>query len=110
LLQSQALSFLQKQPNAKMTDLANYLKLSSSSTTQLIERMVHSGYVARINDEHDRRVVHISVTKQGLEKLQQMKEEKRNNMKKLFSKIEKKDVIELIRIQEKILHNLQNNS
>lgn len=107
ILQTQTLSFLEEQPNAKISDVANYMHASLSSTTQMIERMVQAGLVARTHDDQDRRVIHLTVTKDGLTKLRQMKEAKRARMQKLFSGIDQNDIKDLIRIQQKIVQSLE---
>jgi DNA-binding MarR family transcriptional regulator len=107
IIQTQALSFLQKQQQANMRELANHLNTSFSSATQITERMVQAGFVTRTNDEKDRRLVLLHVTEQGLDQLKQMKEKRKEQMKKLLAKVDEHDVTELIRIQEKIVLSLQ---
>ncbi|MEO1470041.1 MAG: MarR family transcriptional regulator [Pseudomonadota bacterium] len=46
-------------------ELADRLKLSPSAVTPLVDRLEIAGLVRRTRDEHDRRVVHVSVTEQG---------------------------------------------
>jgi DNA-binding MarR family transcriptional regulator len=106
MLQAHALSFLAKNPNAKLSEIAKYLTASLSSTTQLVERMHKSNLIARIGDTADRRVIHHVLTDEGKEKLKQIKEAKRTRIKKLFTNIDTHDMDELIRIQEKIVKSL----
>lgn len=106
MLQAHVLSFLTKNPNAKSSEIAKYLNASLSSTTQLIERMHKANLISRIGDKTDRRVIHHVITPEGKEKLKQMREAKRTRMKKLFASIDAQDVDELIRIQEKIVKGL----
>ncbi|MGI8419009.1 MAG: MarR family winged helix-turn-helix transcriptional regulator [Candidatus Levyibacteriota bacterium] len=106
VLQFHTLSFLEKTPQAKLGEVAKHLNASLSSTTQLLERMHKSGFISRIGDTTDRRVIHHVLTQEGKQKLVHMREAKRNRMKKLLAKIDSHDVGELIRIQEKILKSL----
>ena len=107
MLQAHVLSFLEKNPNAKSSEIAKYLNASLSSTTQLIERMHKSNLISRIGDDTDRRVIHHVITAEGKEKMKHMREAKRTRMKKLFEKIDTEDINELIRIQEKIVAGLK---
>ncbi len=106
ILQYHTLSFLEENPNAKLSDVAKHLTASLSSTTQLIDRMFKAGFIERKGDDNDRRVILLSVTKEGLDKLKHMKEAKRERMKELLSSLTKEEVNQLISIQEKIVKNL----
>lgn len=107
MLQFHALSFLEKTPQAKLNELAKHLNASLSSSTQLIERMHKADLIARVGDDVDRRITHLSLTEEGKKKLAQIKEVKCTRMKKLLSQIDSKDIDELIRIQEKIVKCIQ---
>jgi DNA-binding MarR family transcriptional regulator len=109
MLQFHVLSFLQKSPQANLTAVADYLKSSVSSTTQLIERMCKAGYIQRVQAESDRRSLQLSLTEEGVKQLQYMLERKREKMRKIFSNIPEQDINELIRIQEKLLDSIKNN-
>lgn len=107
MLQAHVLSFLEKHPQAKSSEISHYLNASLSSTTQLIDRMYKAKLISRIGDPTDRRVIRHAITDEGKEKLKQLKEAKRNRMRKLFAKIDSRDLEDLIRIQEKIVKGLQ---
>lgn len=107
ILQFHALTFLEKNPQAKLNEVAKYLNASVSSTTQLVERLHKTNLISRTGDETDRRITHLALTKEGIKKLAQIKEAKHNRMKKLFSQIDDADVDDLIRIQEKIAKVIQ---
>lgn len=48
-----------------MTHVANILGIKVSTLTTAINRLVKKGYVSRFRDEHDRRMVKISLTERG---------------------------------------------
>ncbi len=110
MLQMQALTFLAGQPKTKMSEIASHLQTSFSSATQIIERMVQAGFITRVNDDNDRRVVQLSVTSAGVNQLKELKKAKKEQMKKLLAKVDANDMKELIRIQEKMLQSLQEKS
>ncbi len=105
-LQYHVLSFLEKNPQAKVGDIAKHLHASLSSVTQLIERMHKLGLVIRSNDLKDRRVIRHTLTPDGLTKLNQIKENKRARMKNLVEKLDKDEVKTLLYLQEKLLKDL----
>src|SRR5437868_5507394 len=65
MMQFSALKFLRTAKNSTVGDIAGQLKLSKSSATQLIERLVKAGFVKRLNDREDRRIVHLTITSAG---------------------------------------------
>ena len=108
-LQSHVLFFLDRHPNATLTEIANHACGTPSSTTQLIERLHKAELVNREVDEKDRRVIRHSLTAKGLATLEDIKKEKKIQAKKIFSKLEENDIKSLITILEKLLHNLNTN-
>lgn len=107
MLQFSTLSYVDKNPDATMSSTAHFLLTSQSSTTQLIERLHKAGFVKRIDDEQDRRIIHLSLTKEGKKELRDMTKKRITQLKKIYTHINEKDMKELIRIQEKILLGLQ---
>lgn len=106
IIQGQILSYLEKNPKTRMSDLASHISTSLSSATQIVERMVHAGFVTRAQDEKDRRVVLLTITDKGLHEFKELKHARHERMKKLFKNITSSEMKELIRIQEKILESL----
>lgn len=107
IMQFSALKFLKSTGNKTIGELAGYLRLSKSSATQLVERLVKAGFVTRVNDEIDRRVVRISITSIGEEHIGNLEKRYRDNMGKVFSKIPERDLQELIRIHTELIETLQ---
>lgn len=111
MLQFSALQLLNEKPKATMGELAQYLQMSMSSATQLIERLVKTGLVKRVHDTKDRRVIRLIITQKGKEQLTNLKNDILAKMNKFLSKIPEEDIQELLRIHNKILKTLkdQNN-
>ncbi len=107
MLQFSALHFLREQPNGTVTDLANFLKLSKSSTTQLIERLTKASLVKRIADIEDRRMVRLIITEDGKKEFIVLKKKFIEKMQKIFSKIPARDLREIIRIQTNLVETLK---
>lgn len=110
IIQGHILAFLENTKHAKMSDLASYINTSFSSATQIVDRMVHAGFVDRVQDEKDRRVVLLTITENGRAQLKELKRAKRERMKKLFKNVSHEEIKELIRIQEKMVASLKDNA
>lgn len=107
MLQLIALQFLKELPNGTVSDLVNFLQLSKSSTTQLVERLVKAGFVSRIQDKEDRRIVRLNITESGEKKFEALKRNKMGKMQKIFSKLPAQDLRELIRIHVQLIEILK---
>ena len=107
MLQLMALQFLKEQPNGTVSDLADFLKLSKSSTTQLVERLVKAGSVERINDTKDRRIIRLNITEDGEKEFATLKSKMMERMQKILYKIPAKDIRELLRIHTNLIETLK---
>jgi DNA-binding MarR family transcriptional regulator len=107
IMQYSALKFLSNTKNSTVGDLAKYLNLSKSSSTQLIERLVKCGLVKRIDDQLDRRIVHVTITPEGEQHILALKKKYLERIGKIFSKIPDADLKELIRIHTDLINTLQ---
>ncbi len=107
MLQLIALQFLKEQPNGTVSDLANFLKLSKSSTTQLVERLVKAGSAERVNDTEDRRIIRLNITENGEKEFVMLKNKMMEKMQRIFSKVPAKDIRELIRIHTNLIETLK---
>lgn len=59
------LESLYHQGRCIMRELAEGLSISTPAVTGLVDRMVESGYLKRVRDEEDRRVINIELTPKG---------------------------------------------
>jgi len=66
-------SNLQDESHPTMGELAGKLTLSLSSTTRLVDWLETAGYVKRVGDEADRRVIRVALTESGTAQHWQMK-------------------------------------
>jgi len=65
LLQLQALSFLKQHNNAQMKEIATHFNIELSSATSLLDKLHSMKLVKRKEDDHDRRLVRVMLTKPG---------------------------------------------
>jgi DNA-binding MarR family transcriptional regulator len=79
-----ALSF--REPQA-MSGIAEMLRLSLAATSQLIDRLVESDYVAREEDENDRRVRLIRMRPKGVQFMKRLNEIRRRELTAAFDQL-----------------------
>jgi len=101
------LDYLNNIPQAKMTDLAIVMNVTTPAMTGIVNRLVKSGYVLRIFDENDRRIINIKVTTKGHELVRRIKEGKRKMIIRIFGKLAEKDRQDYLRVLLRISNILQ---
>src|SRR5690606_28057618 len=63
------LRVLKRRGALTMSALADALGVTQSSANGIVERLVETGFVFRIRDDEDRRVVRVALTSSGAERL-----------------------------------------
>lgn len=107
LMQYSALKYLSKHGQCSVGELGDFLQLSKSSTTQLVERLVKAGYVNRFTSPTDRRIVHVAITNEGLVKMTELKQSFVKKMSRSFETVPESDMQQLLRIQQLLIDILQ---
>lgn len=107
MLQFSALRFIQENTDTPVSVLASNLRLSKSSATQLVERLVKAHSIERTSDTTDRRITHLTITTSGKEELAALKQKMFTKMEKIFSHLSEHDIKELIRIHKLLLSKLE---
>jgi len=92
------LQFLSEEKSIKMTDIARFMKVSTAATTGIIDRLVKAGYLARIFEPSDRRIINIRITPKGDELIKKINQERRKFILNIFAKISEKDRKDYLRI------------
>jgi DNA-binding MarR family transcriptional regulator len=107
MMQYAALKSLKGNEKSTVGDIAVQLKLSKSSATQLIERLVKADLVERFHDQKDRRIVRVAITSAGEQKMLELRKKFIHKMSKIFSKIPDADLKKLVRIHANLITTLQ---
>ncbi|MDP1808796.1 MAG: MarR family winged helix-turn-helix transcriptional regulator [Actinomycetota bacterium] len=110
ILQFAAVDFLGGHPKSMVSELASGMRMSMSSATQLVERLVNAGFVRRLEDERDRRIIRLVTTDKGIGELNAVQLDIREKMKRVLSKISADDIKAFIRIQKTLLETLQSEA
>lgn len=99
-----SMAFLEKQGQAKMKDLAGYMKVTTPAMTGMVERLVKVGYIHRVFDPADRRIIKVELTGKGKTLVKKVVAQRRNMILDIFGKISETDREEYLRI----LGNIRN--
>jgi len=78
---------LQQDGPLPMGHLAKALDVSVASATGIVDRMVERGLVERRHDEHDRRVVEVSLTPDGQQAIDEIDARRRASMERLLGEL-----------------------
>jgi DNA-binding MarR family transcriptional regulator len=96
------LELLYKHGAMNMTDLAHHMCVSTPAVTGFINRLVKTGYVRRIFDSKDRRVIIIQLKAKAEELVKRVYRERRQMTLEIFGKISMQDRENYLRILTKV--------
>lgn len=104
VVQLKALYKIQSQPNMGLVELADTLKLTNSTVSGVVDRLVQSGLIERHTLEHDRRAITIRLSEKGEEKLEEVVKNESELVKKLeeIKELPQEDIDHLLRIHKQI--------
>ena len=98
-----ALQHLARQHGCPMNDVANFLGISRPACTGLIDRLLSQGLVRREPDRHDRRIVRVAITAKGQRILDNIWEQKRRMLVKIFGQISPSDRTQYLATLERVV-------
>ncbi|MCD6528546.1 MarR family transcriptional regulator [bacterium] len=102
ILHLEALRYIAEKKNPSMKEVADYFCITPPSATSLINSLVRLNLVKRIYDKNDRRAIRLSITLKGKKELQKGIKRINENMKKVLSQLNTKELKNLIKILEKL--------
>lgn len=92
------LDFLNQQGESKMTDMAHFMRVTTAAMTGLADRLVRDGYLMRVYDPADRRVIKVRLTSRGNELVKKINDQRRKMVIKILSQISEADRKDYLRI------------
>ena len=92
------LDFLSQQGESRMTDMAHFMHVTTAAMTGIVDRLVGYGYVVRVYEPEDRRIVKIKLTPGGNELVRKINEQRRSMVIKIFGSISETDRQDYLRI------------
>ncbi len=91
----------------RLNELSQKLGITAPTTTGIVSRLEKLGYVRRIHDKNDRRVVNVDLTPKGKRVAKKLKTTIKGKWEGLLSKLLKKDQANYVRILRKIQRGMQ---
>ena len=85
------MSFLSKNGESKMTDIAHFMGVSAAAMTGIVDRLGKSGYVVRTHDLDDRRIIKIKPTAKGSALMKKVNTQRKQMIINIFRKITEED-------------------
>lgn len=92
------MTFLEKHGQAKMNELAGFMKVTTAAMTGMIERLVKAGYVRRVFDPKDRRIIRAGLSKKGTGLIKKVVTQRRQMILDIFGKISEAEREDYLRI------------
>jgi len=92
------LEYLDRRGLATMTDIAHYMNVSTAAISGIVDRLFKSGYVTRVRDPLDRRLVRIRLVKEGAALVRKSRDGKRKMVIDVFGKISARERESYLRI------------
>ena len=89
------LNFLRNEDSISMTEIVTKLNVSKQQLTKLTDKLAEKNYIDRVNDLKDRRSIKISITKRGIQFLDEYENQVLKLMKIRFEKLSEENLIEL---------------
>lgn len=93
-----------------ISQISQKMEISNAASTQIVDNLEKQGWVHRIQDENDRRVIWVDLTEKGNKILQQTFKETSKMMEGLIQYIGEEDFDHLNRILDKVLDFSHENS
>jgi DNA-binding MarR family transcriptional regulator len=74
-----------------MSDIGKCLSMPKPHITVIVDKLIEEGYVERLNDPKDRRIVNILITDKGLKDFEDIKEAVSENLKIKLSTLDEEE-------------------
>lgn len=96
------LDFLNRHGESRMTDLSNFMGVTTAAMTGIVARLVKNKYVQRIYEPQDRRIIKVRPSEKGVELVKKINQQKRKIIINTFGKISQKEREDYLRILMRI--------
>jgi MarR family transcriptional regulator, organic hydroperoxide resistance regulator len=100
--QCEALLVLKEFGGLAMGELCSKVGSACSTATDLIDRMERNGYVERVRDTADRRVIRLRITVKGEEVIEKVQSASRSNLANQLTSMDQADKERLIQALEQL--------
>ena len=104
------LKLLHEEQSLSSKQIAELTHSSKSSVAQLLDGLDQEGFITRKPDDSDRRIVHISLSSSGIEKLEVVHQKRKEFFSTITEDLDEEDLRALNRIQAKILQGYKDRN
>jgi DNA-binding MarR family transcriptional regulator len=101
------LELLSRRGESKMSDIAEFMDVSTAAITGIADRLVRDGYAVRTSDPKDRRIVMVKLTPKGTAAVKDIMERRKQATIKIFGVISQKEREEYLKILTHIQEHLK---
>ncbi|MUV37636.1 putative HTH-type transcriptional regulator YhbI [Lentibacillus sp. JNUCC-1] len=105
--QSYIMFMLEQRGATRMSKMAETLHLTPGAVTTASDKLIERGFVTRVRDEQDRRVVYLDITDDGSKLLSELRDEGRAVMRTVFAHLTEAELDQLIHVFGKASHNIE---
>jgi DNA-binding MarR family transcriptional regulator len=88
-----------------MKEISEGINRSKSTVTQLVEKLLKSGYVTKEGDLDDKRISYIVLTEKGLRIKNDFKEISENVIREFFKDFTKEETESLLSLLDRVISN-----
>ena len=100
------LEFIGNSQDIIMRDIADFLKASVSTVTGIVDRLVNKELLLREFSHEDRRIINITLSKQGDEMFRLYHDQKTKMCNAILSALDEREQDQLIELFEKVTTNI----
>lgn len=90
----------------RVSDIADSCGMKNPAVSMALQALEARGLVAREHDAGDRRVVHVTLTDAGLERLDQAEQERREAMRRYTAMLPREDLLVLARVMNTLIETM----
>lgn len=101
-----ALSTLKREPHLTLFELADRMKLSKSTTSGIVDRLVKAGFLKRSRVEYNRRALNLELTESGEEKATLTYDVFFKRLEPILE-IGEQDLLEMLEIHQQLIRILE---
>ena len=90
---AQVLATLNNEQSMTVSEISERFDIAKPNITPLIDRMIEAGYVKRVRNSTDRRVVHVVILEKGREKVNDMVDSLKGSIQNWPNKMTEEDMV-----------------
>ncbi|MCH4208291.1 MAG: MarR family transcriptional regulator [Solobacterium sp.] len=105
-IEADIIGFLENNPGKDTaSDIVDLRGFSKGNVSNGVEHLVQKGFVVRVNDEIDHRIIHLKLTEQAAPLIKQIKEATRHYYEELFDGFSEDEIRLYTKMTDRILKN-----